>query len=264
MSHDAQHETGTPSTPLEALRRVLARRPEVRDDPEALRNLLLDHCPAHRSEINWLVNAAAERVPQRIANAGDDTPRDVLIGAVRSTLAADLGMTADAAAWTAGTWYDALRGTDRGASASERPAASATPPSEAPAVPPSVLPAPPASTTAPEITMDMLRGAQDHMVGRAWRGLVIAIVACAAGVLLLLRVQFFRDDLFGRLESLRTGAFAAVITGSPAQPPGVWPLLVYALLAGIIITVIRARVEQLSIAEQRRRMWSPNPKDWAK
>jgi hypothetical protein len=257
MSDDGQHEAAATATPLDALRRILARRPEVRDDPEALRNLLLDHCPEHRSEINWLVNAAVERVPARIANAGDDTPRDVLIGAVTSTLASDLGMTADAAAWTAGTWYDALHGTDRAPGANARPAAPA-------ASQPSEPPAPPAPATGPDITMDMLRGAQDHLVSRAWRGLAIAIAGSAGAVLLLLQVQFFSDDFFGRLESLRMRDFAGAITGNAQAPPGIWPLLLYAMLAGVIIAVIRKQVEQLSIADKRRRMWSPNPHDWTK
>jgi hypothetical protein len=289
MSSDLPHDNGatttSPSaTPLEALRRVLARRPDARDDPDALRNLLLDYCPTHRSEINWLVNAAVERVPARIAGAGDDTPRDVLIGAVRSTLVTDVGMSADAAAWTAGAWYDALRGTDtrRGMndrSEDELPAeagsygalagaeshgSSATVGSrESPAdVGSQVLPGGQVAPKAPELTMDMLRGTQDVLVGRAWRSLVIAIVVSAAVVVLLLQVQFFSDDLFGRLEGLRARNFNAVITGNPQQPAGIGPLLLYAALTGVIIAVIRKRLENLSLADRRRRMWSPNPNDW--
>jgi hypothetical protein len=265
MSSDRPPDNGatttSPSaTPLEALRHVLARRPDVRDDPDALRNLLLDHCPTHRSEINWLVNAAVERVPARIAGAGDDTPRDVLIGAVRSTLVADLGMSAEAAAWTAGTWYDALRGADIRRETNDRsgdePAAGAgTRGSLATA-------GSPVAPKSPELTMDMLRGAQDVLVGQARRSLVIAIVVSAAAVLLLLQLQFFSDDLFGRLEGLRARDFNAVVNGNPQQPAGVGPLLLYAMITGVIIAVIRKRIENLSIADRQRRMWSPYPNDW--
>jgi hypothetical protein len=275
MSSDRPPDNGATITPLDALRRVLARRPDARDDPDALRNLLLDYCPTHRSEINWLVNAAVERVPARIAGAGDDTPRDVLIGAVRSTLVTDLGMSGDAAAWTAGAWYDALRGTDSRRGMNDRPghelgadAGSDGSLADAgsygsPATSGSqVLPRGQVAPNAPELTMDMLRGAQDVLVGQAWRGLVIAIVVSAAVVVLLLQVQFFSDDLFGRLEGLRARDFNAVITGNPQQPTGIGPLVLYAALTGVIIAVIRKRIENLSIADRRRRMWSPNPNDW--
>jgi hypothetical protein len=257
-----------PVTPLDALRRILARRPEVRDDPETLRNLLLDHCPTQRSEINWLVNAAVERVPARIAGAGDDTPRDVLLGAVKSTLARDLGMTADAAAWTAGTWYDALRTPDQPPRAPDPPSPARQPPVPAATTAESATPAKEALPEAPapkgpEISMDMIRGAHANLVATAWRSLVIAIAVSIAAVIGLLQVQFFSDDIFGRLESLRTGDFTGAITGHQ-DPAVVWPLLLYAVLAGLIIAVMKKRIEAIDIADRKRRMWSPNPNDWTK
>lgn len=93
---------------LGALRQIVRMPIETWQDPEVMRGRLADRqVPA--SEVNLLVNALHEGVPQRILRESLDTPREVLMGLLRARLTEAQGMSTERASWAARTWLDALR-----------------------------------------------------------------------------------------------------------------------------------------------------------
>lgn len=97
----------SPASALATLRAIRESHPSDLEDVAILRGRLADRqIPA--SEINALVNAVADGVPQRIRRERADTPRPVLFGILVQRLIESQGMSRDRAEWTANVWLDAL------------------------------------------------------------------------------------------------------------------------------------------------------------
>lgn len=95
-------------TILDALRAIAEARPGALDDVDMLRSLLLDRCPEQAPEVNRLVAAAREGVPEALRRADDASPRSVVVAGIAARLSHDLGLSEDASRWAVETWYDVL------------------------------------------------------------------------------------------------------------------------------------------------------------
>jgi hypothetical protein len=78
------------------------------DDPRRTEALLRDVCGNHPREVNVLITALRERVPQDLLSSQGGTPKPVMIGWLVQRLEDEAGLAKDAAQWAAETWALAL------------------------------------------------------------------------------------------------------------------------------------------------------------
>ena len=102
-SKEAQTITG-------ALRHIVETRPEAITDADKLQSLLSDHCPDQAPEVNRLVCAIREGVPEAIGDASDVAPRNAILEPLASRLSHSAGLAPEAAMWAVETWYEVLIG----------------------------------------------------------------------------------------------------------------------------------------------------------
>jgi uncharacterized membrane protein YkvA (DUF1232 family) len=95
--------------PRQQLGEIIAQYgPTITEDRRRLENLLSDLCGEYRREINVLISALNERVPQELLSAPEQTLLPVLIAQLSRRLQDDLGLTDEAARWAVESWAMAL------------------------------------------------------------------------------------------------------------------------------------------------------------
>ena len=66
--------------------------------------MLRDLCPECKREINALVNAIREDIPQELIRASKDIPKELLLTELSKRLCDNLGITVDLARWAVESW----------------------------------------------------------------------------------------------------------------------------------------------------------------
>jgi len=144
MSDISTERLLAPGDARQTLRQIVATHgPDVRQDPRRCEALLRDLCPAEKREINLLLTALRERVPDDLLAAPPGQPAAVLVARLGKRLVDTLGLADESARWAVGSWALALGV----ASEADLPAPAPAPPPYVP--PPVVPPAPPPAPAAP-------------------------------------------------------------------------------------------------------------------
>lgn len=81
--------------------------PSILDDPQRIKGFLSDLCPLRKREINLLMAALAERIPQALINARS-IPVEVLSEQFIKKLHDHHGISSEFAKWTIDAWKSAL------------------------------------------------------------------------------------------------------------------------------------------------------------
>lgn len=76
----------------------------IYEDRQRLENLLCDMCGEYRREINVLISALKERVPEDLLSAPEGVPLSVLLVQLSRRLQDNLGVTDEAARWAVESW----------------------------------------------------------------------------------------------------------------------------------------------------------------
>ena len=95
--------------PRQKLREIIALYGRtIIEDRRRLEALLADLCGEHKREINVLIGALKERVPDDLLNASAQVPLPVLLIQLSRRLQDNLGLTDEAARWAIESWAIAL------------------------------------------------------------------------------------------------------------------------------------------------------------
>jgi uncharacterized membrane protein YkvA (DUF1232 family) len=91
--------------PRQKLCEIIAQYgPAICEDRRRLEALLNDLCGEYRREINLLISALKERVPEDLQHVPDGMPLPVLIAQLTQRLQDTLGLTQESAQWAVTTW----------------------------------------------------------------------------------------------------------------------------------------------------------------
>jgi formylglycine-generating enzyme required for sulfatase activity len=95
--------------PRQKLREIITpQSDDLVENPRRLEGLLRDYCSRYKREVNVLVSACKERVPQELLTARDFLPHEILVTRLVSRLVENLALSVDAAGWAVETWALAL------------------------------------------------------------------------------------------------------------------------------------------------------------
>ena len=194
----------------QTLRQILTTYgPDVRRDPRRCEALLRDLCPTRALEVNLLLAALRERVPDELLAAPPGQPVSVLAARLSQRLVDTLGLTGAAARWAVGSWAIALglaAEADLPAPAPRPPAY--VPPRDAPSpaapVPPHL---PPLRPPPPPLRRHPPAAAPLDSARRLRSG--ASVLAAAVGVGLLVTIESHHSP-----QSPTSGTSA----GAPASP----------------------------------------------
>lgn len=75
----------------------------ILDEPQRIKGFLLDFCPSYKREINLLLAALSERVPQILLSTST-IPREILVGQLTKKLHDHHGITDDYGRWAIEVW----------------------------------------------------------------------------------------------------------------------------------------------------------------
>jgi len=178
-------ESLAPSDARQALRQIVAAYgPDIRGDTRRCGALLRDLCPTEKREINLLLLAQRERVPDDLLAAGGQ-PVAVLASRLAHRLADALGLTDEAARWAVAAWAMALGLADE----VDLPAPAPAPP---PYVPPPYIPPAPPPTRVPPPPPDWRRPpgvTLSPLTVRVIWGYIVFCLALVCGILVLSWVE---------------------------------------------------------------------------
>lgn len=95
--------------PGKALRELLiAKGNDVLRDPQQFKGQMYDRCPENRMEVNLLVAAMQQGVPQALLHRPAGMPVDVLLAKQVGRLEDELALNSEAARWAVDTYAEAL------------------------------------------------------------------------------------------------------------------------------------------------------------
>ena len=93
----------------EALRQLISQYGvEIERDPRRLRSLLSDICPDSKREVNLLLYAIEEKIPEELASTSSQGYGKIQAGRFAQRLIQNRGITQEAANWTVNCWGYAL------------------------------------------------------------------------------------------------------------------------------------------------------------
>lgn len=93
------------------LRLLKEKGPELINNPQRCRGLILDNFVGFRAEANALISALNNHIPAALLSAPKSAPRKATVSALARRLQSELNMDAQAARWAVESWATALSAT---------------------------------------------------------------------------------------------------------------------------------------------------------